>query len=168
MAELPDTRSKRPWLDTPLAKKGLSIKKIMRSTPALFRNNAEDIVIKKYRSTWTKGGARVVQAICADRYFSRRPHTATIIGLDAKWSATPGKKVPKSRVPPLSDQKKVQVDCTCESYVFHGAEYALWIHGAAKIKRGNGAPAIVTNPSNVPFFCKHLYALAKQILRNKD
>lgn len=163
------TRSRKKIPDTPLAKKGLSLKAIMRSTPPLFRNNAEDVVIKSYNYTWTKNGFRAVGAVCKDMFFSQRPHQCTIIGLDGRYLDRYGKIVAKkSSVPPLYKQQRVQLSCPCEAFVFYGAEYALWYHGAAQIKYGNGQPPIHRNPHLVPFMCKHLYKVAELIMSRKE
>jgi hypothetical protein len=40
----------------------------------------------------------------------------------------------------------------------YSCEYALTQYKASAILLGNGEPAVVRNPQNVPYMCKHLYA----------
>lgn len=145
--------------ETPLSKKGLSLRTLFRGTPKLFLHNAQDVVIKKVDVSKTKSGMPAVTAIAytSDPYRpmkTRRYHKVHIIGLDKNKENLPDTKTP------ISKHKRVLVSCDCEAYVFGGAEYANAAHGAARIVYGNGNPPVVTNPMMVPFLCKHLVAVA--------
>jgi hypothetical protein len=162
MADLPETRTKRSTPNTTRAQKGLSLVAMIKATPPYIRRNARDeIVIKKLNKPWTKGGMRAIRAVAVNMMLrAPTPHVVTIIGLDAKFGKATGLK--KSQVPFLYKQKRLQVDCDCEWFKFY-CEYALWSHGASKIRRCNGEPPVVTNPSLVPMCCKHVYAILKLI-----
>jgi hypothetical protein len=157
---IPDTRTKKKFPDTPRANKGLTLKGLMSKTPAYVRNKARDeVVIRKLTKTWTKGGLRAVTSTALS--MTKRdptPHKCSIIGRDEKF----GGKIKKSQIPALIKQKRVLVDCSCEFFKYY-CEYALWAHGAARIRHSNGEKPVITNPSLVPLLCKHLYELAKTV-----
>lgn len=162
MADLPETRSKKKPMQSSKAEKGMTVQLLMKNTPMYVRmRSLEDIVVKRMATKWTKGGMRAVQATAVNMsVLAPTPHTVTVIGLDEKSSVVT--KVRKSQVPRLWSQRRVQVDCDCEFFTYY-CEYALWFNGAAKIRRCNGEPAVVKNPSNVPLVCKHIYAVLKLI-----
>lgn len=150
--------------DTPLSRRGLSLKKLLRGTPKLFIHNANDVIIPKLNSSKTKSGMPAVSAVAytSDPHRpmkTRRYHNLHIIGLDKNKDGDPDLKKP------ITKHEKVLVSCGCESYVFGGAEYANAAHGAARIVYGNGNPPVVTNPMLVPFLCKHLAALATAMFK---
>lgn len=141
--------------DTTKAKNGLSLKKLLRSTPRYIHGNAEDVVVKKYNGrAVTKGGYPAVTGVCVDIIASQRPHKCSIVGLD-------------KAIDDISNQKRVLVSCSCEFFMFY-CEYALWTHGAAKIIYSNGQPAVTTNPQSYPLLCKHLTKLGKLVLKKGD
>jgi hypothetical protein len=161
MADIPESRSKRPSPDSARAKKGMSLNALLKNTPAYVKNKARDeLVIKSLSKVWTKGGMRAVRALVVNMMKKAPdPHTVTIIGLDAKYVGTGLKK---SQIPKLYAQKRLQVDCTCGFFTFY-CEVALWEHGAAKIRRSNGEHPVVTNPSLIPLVCKHAVAVLREI-----
>lgn len=59
--------------------------------------------------------------------------------------------------------QRAWVRCSCEYFMFN-CEYALTKNGSASIKYSNGQPARMTNPSNIPYLCKHLYKAAANVL----
>jgi hypothetical protein len=133
-------------IETDRSKKGLPLKTILRKTPALMRNSAEGIVIKDLVKVKTKAGFPAVKAVCVDPDGSGHPQKVVISS--------------RSLTAKIYDAPKVLVDCSCSNYAFMW-EFSLSTWGAAKIKRSNGEPALVTNPSNVPGCCKHLYAVGR-------
>lgn len=142
--------------DTDLSRKGLSLKKLLRTTPKLYHYNAEDVIIQKLDKKKTKSGLPAIQAkaYSVDPYRpnkTKRVHDLYIIGIDIQ-----GK--------PVSGQKRVLVSCSCENYVF-AWEYANAKHGASKLIYGNGDAPDFTNPAQAPGLCKHLTALAKEIIK---
>ncbi len=68
------------------------------------------------------------------------------------------KKKPKDQLPLPGLNQPVWVRCTCPWFLYN-CEYALAKNGSSWIHYSNGAPADKTNPGNIPFVCKHVYAL---------
>lgn len=140
--------------ETPLMRKGLSLKQLLRTTPSLMKSNAEEVVISKLTRKKTKSGLPAIEAVTytADPYRpnkTRRDHKAYIIGID-------------SQEQPITKQRRVMLSCGCENYVFTW-EYANALHGASKLVYGNGDAPTFTNPGNAPGMCKHLVAITKEI-----
>lgn len=139
-------------------KRGLSLKGLLRSTPAYFRNSASDVVIKKYKSNLTtKTGLPAITAYgVADITATDEPptpHKVIVVGM--------------LKDIPISEQRKVLVSCDCGNYTFVW-EYANTVNRASRIKYSNGQPAHLTNPTNRPGLCKHLVAFAQEILDRGD
>lgn len=134
--------------------KGVSLRKLMRNTPKLMRENSFECVIVGFKRTKTPKGLPVARAKVWHRdplrpNRTRVDHETMIIGLD-----DPSK--------PISKQNRVMVSCNCENFVFMW-EYACAEHGAARIMYGNGEPPTITNPSHTPGLCKHAYAMATKL-----
>lgn len=72
------------------------------------------------------------------------------------------KKKPKDPLPQPGLNSPVWVRCTCPWFLYT-CEYALAKNGSSWIHYSNGKPADQTNPGNIPFVCKHVYALRKAI-----
>ena len=127
---------------------GLTALQLMKSTPALMRNNANHVTIKSVKRSKTKKGSIAYTAVCVDAVVNKkpRPHKVIIIGKDANKQTV------------TKDKQKVLISCDCENYVYT-FEYANAQHGSSKIIYGNGDPATSTNPSNHPGCCKHLFAV---------
>lgn len=151
--------------DTYLTKKGLTLRKLMRNSAALFINNAEYVHLISMRKVKTKTGmpALVSKAITDDPIFdhnTKQERTVHIIGLD---------KRNEDGLPdydkPVNKHRRVLVQCSCESYVFYGFEYANALHGAARIIYGNGEPPSFTNPGMSYGLCKHAYRVALEAVR---
>jgi hypothetical protein len=145
--------------ETPLTQKGLTLKQLLRNTPRFRRETGEyEVTLSKVKKAKTTGaGLPALTAIAVhkdpfmpNKTIKKRP--VYLIGLD-------------SHDKPISKQRRVMVSCNCEDFVFYGGEYACALHGAAKIIYGNGEPPRITNPSNVPFLCKHLSALAYHAIK---
>lgn len=140
--------------ETPLMRKGLSLKQLLRTTPNLMKYNSEEVIISKLTRKKTKSGLPAIEAVTysADPYRpnkTRREHKAYIIGID-------------SQEQPITKQRRVMISCGCENYVFTW-EYANALHGASKLVYGNGDAPTFTNPGNAPGMCKHLVAITKEI-----
>lgn len=72
------------------------------------------------------------------------------------------KKSPKDPMPTPSLTVPTWVRCTCPWFLFH-CEYALSQSGSTWVHYSNGEPANQTNPQNIPFVCKHIYAVQNLI-----
>lgn len=72
------------------------------------------------------------------------------------------KKKTDKNLPTPSLSTPVWVRCTCPWFLYH-CEYALTQHGSSWVHYSNGAPANQTNPRNIPFVCKHVYALQRTV-----
>lgn len=139
---------------TPLTEKGMTLRQLLKNTPRFRRETGEyEVTLSNVKKAKTTGaGLPAIQATAIhkdpfmpNKTIKKRP--VYLIGLD-------------SHDKPINKQRRVMVSCNCEDFVFYGGEYACALHGAAKIIYGNGEPPRITNPSNVPFLCKHLSALA--------
>lgn len=144
---------------TPKMDKGVSLAVLLRNTPRLMRENADECYITAYKKTKTKKALPVVIAKVRHKDPLRpnkevRDYEVMFVGLD-----DPNK--------PITKQKRVMVSCPCANYVFMW-EYANAEHGAARIIYGNGEPPSYTNPAHIPGLCKHATALANRIKKNGD
>lgn len=129
---------------------GLSLKQLLRATPPYIRANSQEVVIKSLKPATTKGGHPGIRA----KVMSVARKVKTLYDTSVAG---------KEKEIPVSQQKHVLVSCSCPFFCYN-SEYALKHWGSAVIKYSNGEPASVTNPSNHPLLCKHLYALADTIL----
>lgn len=94
---------------------------------------------------------------------------------------TPQSRLPKTKVVEIKIGKKEPVyDITvpsgnrfvaegvivhnCEYFLFT-VEYALNLKGNADLLFSNGKPAVVRNPENRPFLCKHLFHLSETLIQ---
>lgn len=156
----PQTPKQLP--ETPLSKKGLTLRKLLRGTPKLMIHNARDVELLSLKKTKTRSK---MPAIKAETYTDdpwrpgkvRRKHKTFIIGADVDDDGNPSQK-------PVNRHKKVICSCDCENYVFTW-EYANAAHGASRIVYGNGNPPVVTNPNMAYGLCKHLVAVATEIIK---
>lgn len=149
--------------ETPLSKKGMNLRGLVRSTPRLMINNSADVEVLQLKKTVTKSGMPAVQAACyTDDPFRpnkvRRIHRLFVIGLDKTKSGDPDLKTP------ISKHKRVLVSCPCENYTFTW-EYANAAHGCSRIVYSNGEPPVMTNPNLAPGLCKHLAALSFNMIK---
>lgn len=55
------------------------------------------------------------------------------------------------------------VSCSCDDFKYTW-EYALTKRGSAVAEYSNGEPPVDRNPSLVPGGCKHIYAMASQLI----
>lgn len=138
-------------------KPGLSAKKLLRLTPRLFHNNSRDVIVKKFEDKVTKGGLRAIAALSfSPDSKTIKPHKQVVIGLDKSETTGRGLKI--------SNCKRIKVQCSCQSYIYQGFEYANSLYGASEILYGNGDPPRTTNPQNSPGLCKHLVKIVSLIL----
>lgn len=135
--------------DPAKAAKGLSLVGLLRKEVPYVRAKAKTVVIKKLAQKTTRAKAPAVVAHCMDTAGSGHPHVVTVIGMDPA-------------VTTIVKQERIKVDCSCDDFCFT-AEYALWTWGAANIKRSNGDPAVVKNPSSYPYYCKHVDKVLRTI-----
>lgn len=128
--------------------KGLTFKKMLRSTPYNIADKATEKNILNVTKTKSKKGrtalkARVRREPKATDSSKAEKHTCWVIGLENEG--------------PVSKQK-CMVSCDCDNFKFQW-EYALTHYGASKIKFSNGMPPHITNPNLVPGVCSHLYGV---------
>ena len=143
----------QPVPETTLTRRGVSLKKLYRNTPELYKANGADVDIVTMKKAKTATGLPAVRAVCVHNDSIRvdrvkKPRNVVILGFE--------KDVP------LSKQKKVLVSCSCENFVFTW-EYANAHHGAAKIIYGNGDAPNYTNPRLAVGLCKHLVAVTLEL-----
>jgi len=65
----------------------------------------------------------------------------------------------------LNRRGHVNLSCSCDDFKYR-LEYPLTKKGAAQIEYSNGDPTVYTNPSLIPYACKHLIKLY-QIIKPK-
>lgn len=137
--------------DPERALKGLTITRILSKQPAYIRASSEDVVVREYKPTKTKGGLPAIAGKTRDlKTKPIRLHKFSVIGLEKEKT--------------LSAQKRVKISCDCEFFLYY-CEFALWTWGAANIVYSNGDPAVVKNPGNAILACKHI---AKVLLTIKS
>ena len=163
-----EAKTARLLPDTYLTRKGLTLRKLLRNTPRLFVNNADYVDILSLKKVKSKTGlpAIVGKVITNDPNYPGYTQTVRhvhIIGMDRRDSD--GKP---DFDKPVNKHRKVMVQCSCESYTFHGFEYANTAHGAARIIYGNGDPPTFTNPGLLYGCCKHLYRVGLEVVRKNQ
>lgn len=152
--------------ETSDTRKGMNIKELMQFTPKLFVNNSKDVIMVSGKKATTRSGmpAFIAETLTRDPYRpDRYPKQRTVhfIGLDKFENGKPNTKKP------LSQHRRVLVQCSCEAFTFYGFEYANALKGASRIIYGNGDAPDFTNPGYSPGLCKHAYAIAYYLL-NKN
>jgi hypothetical protein len=131
---------------------GLSLRQIVNATPPYIKSHARDVVVKVLKPVRTKGGLPAYRAKTQSMRRGAPVYDTSVIGKQVGL--------------PVSSQKHVLVSCSCDWFWSH-CEFALHHWGSALIKYSNGQPAIVTNPSNHPMGCKHVIAVARELIKNK-
>lgn len=136
--------------DMMVDRRGLKLRKILRTTPRLFHNNAQYVRMLSIKKAKTRSGLTaylgVMRTHDPDREKPPRKRNVSIIGMDVDSG------LPVNR-------QRVLLQCDCESYAFT-YEYANAAHNAARLIYSNGSPPGFTNPALVPGACKHLIAFA--------
>lgn len=98
--------------------------------------------------------------------FLRKRESITSQGLPELFWVTKSKEPTTAAKPPHlqtvirwypNTPDHLWVWCSCEHFLFT-CEYANAQYRASSIIQGNGDPAVVRNPNNIPMCCKHLYA----------
>lgn len=125
-----------PILLTAAASKGVSWKKVVRSSPAERFQTAEKVRISKLKIS--RKGGKLAKLTCESR-------TKGEIYVTEIQFLEPG------------NGDRVKLSCNCSDFVFRW-EYALYRHGGADIRYGDGTAPIKTNPSLIPGCCKHIIA----------
>jgi hypothetical protein len=70
----------------------------------------------------------------------------------------------KVTITQVSKHGHLLVDCECLAHPFWGGEVSLYMRNAAEIKRSNGRPPRVRNPSLYPWGCKHILSSLKALI----
>jgi hypothetical protein len=141
--------------------RGLSLKELIKASDPARQERANYVVhIETIKRLRTGKGLPAVEATAwyedLLRPNSQEAHTrytVQIVGLD-------------DQTKPIYRQNRVLVSCACKDWVFRW-EYANAIHGATRIIYGNGQPAVMHNPNNIPGLCKHSLAVAEHVLSSK-
>lgn len=134
-----------PILLTAAATRGVSWKKVVRSSPENRFQAAEAVRISKLKVSRKQG---MLSKLTCETRTKGETYITEIEFL------TPG------------NTDKVKLSCNCADFVYRW-EYALYRHGGADIRYGDGTPADKTNPANYPGCCKHLIA-ARWLAEQKD
>jgi len=121
----------------------LTAAQLIKLTDGPRRKRAQFVRIagaKKYRTKKTKQGVIRASVRCLKPHGSGRMHGVEIRALTKQYKISKG---------------PVRVWCTCEDFMYR-EEYPLTKLDASRIRWSNGMPAVVTNPYNIPYVCKHL------------
>ena len=105
----PQTPKQLP--ETEISKKGMTLRKLLRSTPRLMMNNSVDVETLEFKRTKTRSGLPAIKAITiTNDPFRRdkviRKHKTFIIGAELDEENNPADK-------PLNRHKKVICSCDC-------------------------------------------------------
>lgn len=148
--------SVKPSRATPAKKKteikGLTLKQIVNATPPLIKHHSLACTVRSLREATTKGGFPAVRAKVESERKANKRYSVDIVGKEG-----PDK--------PLYKQK-VLVSCNCEAFCYY-CEVALTHWGSSKIKYSNGEHPDVTNPGLLPMGCKHVMAVAREVIEKK-
>lgn len=133
----------------------LSLAKMYQVTPAKIRDYAKQGQVQTRRKGQPKHYASLgdVYEVVYKVKCTKEWRNVTLRFLKAK-------KTDPEPKPGLATP--VWVRCTCPWFLYN-CEYALARYGSATIHYSNGNPANQTNPKNIPYVCKHIYALRSTI-----
>ena len=118
---------------------GTNLKVLFRHTPPKTMKKKDSVRIKK------KSYARTRDGFHEGRFLLRSKEPTT------------ERKPQEHRVLVVkTDQARNRfwIHCSCEDFIFRW-EYALTQHRSSAIVGGNGQPALITNPQNLPGMCIH-------------
>lgn len=133
---------------------GLTLKQLLRLQRTDVIAKARSVYFKSMRKIRFEKTMLGFKAFTQDVESAKKEsHETRIIGM-------------KPGVAVSSSANKVLVWCSCFEFLYR-CEYALTKNGASRIKYSNGKPAYQTNPSSYPIICKHLFAVGKQIVKDK-
>lgn len=131
----------------------LSLSKMYKVTPANIRANSKAAVIQVRKRGQPKKYARL-----GDTF-----EIVYKVKCTKEWRNVTLRFLPKGKeIPSPSLSQPVWVRCTCPWFLYN-CEYALSKQGSSWVHFSNGDPANQTNPRNIPFVCKHIYALQSTI-----
>lgn len=122
---------------------GLTLKQLMQKQAKEAVVKARQLTIKNFRFALTRQGHPGVQAVVKSETNKAKTYVCQIVAVETPKIPTDQSKLNKNWV---------QVSCDCPKFKF-GCEYALAVHGAAKIIHSDGVPAVKTNPHNQPHLC---------------
>lgn len=132
----------------------LSLSQMYRVTPGNIRKNSKAAVVKVRKRGQYKKYARL-----GDTYEIVYKVKCTKEWRNVTLRFLKGKN---NEQPKASLAQPVWVRCTCPWFLYN-CEYALTKNGSSWVHYSNGEPANQTNPKNIPFVCKHVYALQNEI-----
>jgi hypothetical protein len=142
-----------------IKKQGLLLKKMLDESLIIDLNNSKQVKLSNIKFTVSAKGRKAVLATCqtvtedkAGNVKMGDKHKCSIIGLENDG---------------LLSKQRCMVSCSCSRFLYY-FEVALAAKGAAKIKYSDGSPPHVTNPNMITGMCKHLIALSKYLIKNKQ
>ncbi len=137
----------------------LTIKHLLRNTPANIYTNAQFVHISRVKRGWNKKTTN--PALRAQTVYSTHDHTGQKKNYppDIHQAYVEGLMGTEAPI----GLKYVRVSCTCSYFCFF-CEAALHKHGAADIIYSNGDRPIQTNPQMIGWVCKHLVVVLQEIL----
>lgn len=134
----------------------LTIRQILAKTPSTIKVNAADVIIRTAKISRKKLKNPVFTCKAYSKYDAKGKYKGTnyqIYDVVVEGLMGPGTSVVS---------KYVKVSCSCDYFWSH-CEVALNAKDAADIKYSNGDKPVVTNPSMIPYVCKHLVAALEKI-----
>lgn len=121
---------------------GVSEKLLLDNTPNLQTQLSQYVKFLRKRESITSSGMPEIFWITKSKEpttSAKPPHLQTVV----RWY-------------PNTDDH-LWIWCSCEWYWFN-CEYSNTQYRASAILNGNGMPATITNPKDIPMCCKHIYA----------
>lgn len=137
--------------------KGMSLQRILDKTPEDVLSRLKPVVlsgIKRNSKTGTIKAKTVTREVDSKGHVERRAYSILVQLADPEDSG------------PLYKSEAVKVSCGCPYFMYH-CEVALWAKGAADIIHSNGEHPGVKNPRMIPYPCKHLVKVLREIKKKK-
>jgi len=139
---------------------GLTAREILDKTTARVQSAARYAVIEAAEPRLLRGGFAALKTV-----------TYSTADADGVPKTAPGKRYKTTVYATESGVRlhraRLKVACSCDAHVYWGGEYALWRKGAADLHYGNGEPPRVRNPKLIPWACKHIARVLRQILNKR-
>lgn len=138
---------------------GLTAREILAKTPSRTRVASRYVTIETAEPKVLRGGFAALRCKARSTHDpDGKPKAKSKVHTLVLYATEPNVRL---------HQAKLKVTCSCEAHVFWGGEYALWRHGAADLKYGNGDPPTDRNPKLIPWACKHLTRALELTIRKK-
>ena len=118
----------------------LTIKQLLDKQPPYIKNSAKSIKVLSLKRI-LKNKLPALQAVVQSRV-DNNTYTCQVVTMNEEGS--------------------IKVSCNCDFFKYY-CEYALSKWEAANIRFSNGKPAKVTNPSNYPLVCSHIFHILKKM-----